>query len=291
MSQLIVTIIAGLSLGGTLALIALGMVFAYRSTNTLSFTHGQLMMLSAFLIGSWQAHATMSFGWSLLLALIISAGICVLFYLFALQHMIGLPPFMGFVATLGLASIIDGYVSLNYNANEYSLHVPGLSRGSVRVFGALVESRTLILGAFTLILGAIVIIVMRFTDVGVRIRAAGQDTVLASQGGIRVRLTYAGSWAFAGVLACLAGVAYAANTLVTQSIDGVALAAVPVMLLGGFDSISGALVGGVAIGELQSVVGSYWGGQYTDVVTYVVLLVILLLKPEGLFGTKNVTRA
>jgi branched-chain amino acid transport system permease protein len=291
MAQFIVSLVGGIALGGSLALIALGMIFAYRATNTLTFAQGELMLLPAFLVGAWQAGNVLPFWLSFLLAMLISAGICVLFYFLVLQRTIGLPPFIGFVATLGLASMIDGFIALKYGAQQYSLQIPGMPSGSVRVFGSLVQSSSLAIAGFTLALSAVIIGVMRFTDLGVRIRAAGQDAVLASQGGIRVRRIYAASWAIAGMLACLAGLAYASATIVAPSIEDIALAAIPVMLLGGFDSIEGAALGGLIIGVLQNMVASYLGGQYTDVATYTLLLVILVLRPQGLFGTRQVVRA
>jgi branched-chain amino acid transport system permease protein len=290
MNQLLVSLVGGAALGGAFALVGLGLVLAYRATFTLSFAHGQLMLLPAFIVGMWQSNQVAPFGISVLFALALSATICVLFYLVVLQRLVGLPHFMSFVATLGLASILDGVMALIFGSNQYFIKIPGLSDGVTTIFGARISSKTLILSVFTLVLAAAVVSVLRFTELGIRIRAAGHDPVLASKGGINVRVLYAGSWAVAGVLAAVAGIVFGSINLVDVSLSNLALAAFPVILLGGLDSIEGAIVGGIIIGVIQGFVATYLGGEYQDVVTYGLLLIVLLVYPQGLFGTRSVAR-
>jgi branched-chain amino acid transport system permease protein len=290
MARLMVSLIGGGALGGTYALIGLGLVLAYRATFTLSFAHGQLMLLPAFIVGAWQAHGTAPFGVALIVAVLASAVICVVFYLVVLQRTMGLPHFMGFVATLGLASILDGAMALIFGSNQYFIKFPAMPEGALDVFGGRIATKTIVVAVFTLLLAAVVAGVLLHTSLGVRIRAAGQDPILASQGGINVRWIYAGSWAIAGVLAAFAGIAFGTTNLVDPSLQNLALAAFPVILLGGLDSLGGAIVGGVMIGTLQGFVATYLGGEYLNVTTYSVLLVVLLLYPQGLFGTRHVSR-
>lgn len=290
MSQFMVSLIGGAALGGTFALIGLGLVLSYRATFTLSFAHGQLMLLPAFVVGMWQANGTAPFGVSLLVALGLSAAICVLFYKIVLERLIGLPHFMGFVATLGLASILDGAIALTFGSRQYAIRIPGLPDGVMTILGARIASKTVVLAVFTLLLAGLVASVLRFTELGVRIRAAGSDPALASKGGINVRILYACSWAVAGTLAGIAGIVFGSLNLVDPSLVHLALAAFPVILLGGLDSIEGAVVGGIAIGVLQGFIATYLGGEYLDVGTYGLLLVVLLVYPQGLFGTRTVAR-
>ena len=290
MSRVVVALVGGASLGGIYALIGLGLVLAFRATATLNFAHGELMLLPAFLVGRWQQDHVMNIGLALLLAALAGAVICVLFYQTVLRRTTGLPPFMGFVATLGLAAILDGVIAIAFGTNTYPIRLAWLPTSVVTIFGARFSATSLILTGFTLLLAGAVAAVMRFSLVGMRIRAAGQDALLASQGGIHVRRLYTGSWAAAGVLAAVAGVAYGSANIVDPSMTTLALAAFPAILLGGLDSFEGAVLGGLIIGVAQGFTASYLGGTYLDLVTYSLLLLVLLVYPYGLLGSKRVTR-
>jgi len=288
--RLVVSVVTGLTLGGTLALIGLGLVLAYRATHTFNFAHGQLMVVPAFTVGYLQFEGV-PIGWCLLIALAISAVIGALFYLFVLRRTAGQQVMLGIVATFGLAFILDGMVGLVVPSSQYTVTLPGVPTGSVRLLGARVGATTLTFAALTLVLAAIVICLLRFTNLGLRVRAGGQDPLLASQYGISVRRVHMGSWAAAAVLAAIAGISYGSVTSVTTSMEGLGLAALPAIILGGMDSIEGAVVGGLAIGLVQSFTQTYLSGAYTDIVTYGILLVVLFVLPQGLFGSKNVVRA
>jgi branched-chain amino acid transport system permease protein len=292
MTRFIVSLIGGASLGGTYALIGLGLVLAFRATETFNFAHGELMLLPAFMVGYFQKqlHNNLPFGLQVIFSLLLVALVGVLFYVVVLRRTTGLPVFMGIIATLGLAAILDGAMTLVFGSNEYNITVPGLPHGSVSILGAKISTSSITLTIFTLVLAAIVASSLRFTHVGTKIRAAGQDPVLAAQGGINVRRVYMGSWAIAAILAGIAGISYGAVSIVDTSVVQLALAAIPAIMLGGLDSIEGAVVGGIIIGIIQGFTATYLGGQYLDVVTYTLLLVILLVRPQGMFGTQQVTR-
>jgi branched-chain amino acid transport system permease protein len=290
MSRFIVALVGGFSLGGTYALIGLGLVMAFRATETFNFAHGQLMLLPAFTMGYIQLQYHLPFFVELFISLAIAAVVGMLMYLVVLQRTVGMPVFMGLVATLGIAAILDAVMVLKFGSNQYTITIPGMPDGVVTIFGARISKESLVLTAFTLVLAALIAGIMRFTPVGHRIYAAGQDAVLASQGGIHVRRIYLGSWALAAVLAGIAGITYGASAVVTPSMTELGLAAIPAIMFGGLDSIEGSVVGGLAVGILQGFTATYLGGEYLDVVTYSLLLVVLLIQPAGLFGTKRVTR-
>jgi branched-chain amino acid transport system permease protein len=134
------------------------------------------------------------------------------------------------------------------------------------------------------------VLVFRFTTLGVRIRAAGQNSLLASQGGINIQWVYLGSWVLACVLAGIAGIAYGSVNSVNSGIEDLALLAFPAALLGGLDSIPGSLIGGFGIGLVGGFVSAYMGGEYVTVVTYLVLLAVMLFMPHGIAGTRSVRR-
>ncbi len=290
MNRFIVSLFGGLANGGVYTLIALGIVLAYRATGTFNFAHGQFMALTAFISGAWITTTHAPRVLAVAAAMLVPALVAGAFYLVVLRRMAGLPHFMGVIATLGLASIIDGAMLLWFSGNAYDLHVPGVPTGVTTIFGARISSAGLTTTVVTCVIAGIVILALRYTQIGRMLHAAGQDTVLASQSGINVKVLQAGSWMFAGFLAGLAGMGYAATHVVEGTITGVALAAFPAVLVGGLDSVAGALVGGLAIGVFQGFITTYYGGEYIDVTTYGLLLVVLLVRPQGLFGTERVSR-
>lgn len=289
MNQLVVTVVGGLTLGATFSLIALGLVVVFRATGVLNFAHGSVMLIVAFVVGLWTAKGH-QFYLVLAAALAGAALIGAAVYRLILRRTAGMPHFVPLIATMGLAVIGDGVFGIVFGSKQYVVRVPGLPNGVVTVFGARVSAAALTLSAFSIALALILSVVLRRTSAGRRLRAAGQDAVLASQGGINVHKVFMASWAGSAVLAGIAGVCYGASSVADASISDLALAAVPAMLLGGMDSVEGAIMGGLAMGLVQSFTSSYLGGQLTDVVTYGILLVVLLARPEGLFGTKPVRR-
>jgi branched-chain amino acid transport system permease protein len=290
MDRVIVSLIGGGSLGGTYALVALGIVLAFRATGTFNFAHGQFMLFPAYLVGAWQAQHAHSLLTSITVGVGTIAAVGLVFYLVVLQRTVGLAHFMGVIATFGLAAVLDGVMLIIYGSPQYSIDFPLLPHGAIVLLGAHVSAASLVLAAFTLILAAAVAAGLRFTPLGIRIRAAGQDAVLASQGGINVRVLYMGSWALAAALAGIAGVAFGTTNIVNHSVVDVALAAFPAILIGGLDSIEGAVVGGLLVGIAQGFIATYLGPQLLDVLTYGLLLVVMLVFPQGLLGTRRVTR-
>jgi branched-chain amino acid transport system permease protein len=290
MANVIVSVIGGLSLGGVYALIALGLVLAFRATATFNFAHGEFMLFPAFIVASWHVGHGRPFGVALVAGLAVSAAIVVFFYAVVLRRAVGLPHFMGAIATFGLAAMLDGIMEIIFGPQDYVLSVPGLSSGATRVLGVRVSIASLVILGFALVLSALIVVLLRYTHLGMLLQAAGQDPVLAAQGGIRVNRMYMASWALAAILAGVAGVAYGSVNVVNFSMTGTALAAFPAIVLGGLDSIEGAVIGGLVIGVLQGFISTYFGGQYINVATYGLLLIVLMILPQGLLGTRITER-
>jgi branched-chain amino acid transport system permease protein len=289
--EFVSAVIAGLALGGTLTLISLGLVLAFRATRTFNFAHGELMLIPAFIVGDLSARHV-SIGLAILIALGVSVLLGAAIYLVVIRRTAGLPLFMGVIATFGMAAALDGGIGLIFGpATQYLLTIPAVPQGSWTLAGATFASSEVVIGVFTLLLAAVVAGVIRFTHLGVRIRAAGENPVLASQSGIKVNRMYTGSWACASLLAGVAGIAYAGTAAANFNIVNLGLAAIPAIVIGGMDSVEGALIGGMFIGLLQAFTQIYLGGRYVNLLTYVILLLFLLVRPEGLLGTKNVARA
>src|SRR4051812_9785551 len=185
-----VSLISGAANGALYALIALGLVLAFRATATFNFAHGQLMVLPAFVVGAWVTKTSVPMWLAIVVALLITGAIGAVFYRLVLQRIIGLPHWMGFIASLGLASILDGALGLIFGTETYSFHLPILPDGMTTIFGARISNSSLAILAFGLLLGIAIALILRFTFVGTAVRAAGQDALLASQSGINVRRVF-----------------------------------------------------------------------------------------------------
>lgn len=283
-------IVGGLALGGILAVISLGMVLAYRGTGTVSFAHGQLMLFGAFFVGWLDAKGGWPFPVELLIGLAVPAIIAGAFYVLFLRRLIGLPELFGLLATLGLASVLDAGAVALWGSNDYGVHVPGVSGGVVHLFGASLDRPSLIIAGATIVIAVAMATVLRLTHLGTLVRAAGQDPVLASQGGIHIHRVFLGAWAVSGALAGLAGIAYADLNIASSGLELVALSALPAMVIGGMDSLTGALLGGLLVGVFEGLIATYVNGDFVQPASYLLLLVVLLIKPEGLMGTRYVSR-
>jgi branched-chain amino acid transport system permease protein len=158
------------------------------------------------------------------------------------------------------------------------------------VFGARLGTAALTVGAISLAIAGATAIAIWKTRLGARLRAAGQDVLLASQSGINVHRIYAGAWAVGCALAGFAGIAYGATNIVSPDMVSLGLVAFPAILLGGMDSIGGSILGGILVGIVQAFTATYIGGDWTDVATYSLLLLVILIKPTGLFGTQTIVR-
>jgi branched-chain amino acid transport system permease protein len=289
MAQFVISVIGGLATGSAYCLLSLGLVFAFRGTGIFNLAHGQLLLLAAYLVAEWSTTGV-PFGLSVVAGILVVAFIGVLFYRLVLYRAVGLQPFIALIATLGLAAILDGITSLIFGGKSLQISASILPPGVLHIAGTGISEATLVLTAFSLCVALAIIIWSHRTETGTRLRAAGQNALLSSQGGINVRRFYMAAWALSAGLAAIAGITYGSTNLVSPTMVDLGFSALPAVMIGGIDSIDGALIGGLAIGLLQGFVATYAGGQLLDVTTYTVLLVVLLFRPQGLLGTKEVIR-
>lgn len=290
MVLLTTAIVGGLALGGILAIIGLGIVLAYRGTGTVSFAHGQLMLLGAFLVGWLEVQGNWPFPVELILGISLPAAIAAAFYRLFLRRLIGMPEFLGLVATLGLASLLDAIALAFFGSNDFKVTIPGVSQATVHLFGAGVSISSLEIAGATIVIALGLAAILRFTHLGTMVRVSGQDPLLASQGGINVHWMFFGAWGVSGALAGIAGIAYANLNIAAFGIELVALAALPAVVIGGMDSVIGSVVGGLLIGLFEGVIATYVNASFVDVGAYLLLLIVLLIRPGGIFGTRQVAR-
>lgn len=272
----------GIAVGAIYALVALGIVLIYKATEVLNFAHGDMLVLAAF-----SAWALIGAGLPFWLALVLTAaGVGAFAYgldALAIRRIAGQPQFAGVMLTIALAFMIRGAVSMGFGAESQSYRTPW-SGQSVQVLGVGVANLSLvILGvvfAITLALWAF----FRGTRLGIAMQAASQNQLAAHLNGVRVKRLNSLVWGLGGATAAVAGVFLAPVTLVDLSLWLVTLKALAAIVLGGFGSIPGAILGGLLIGLVEQYAGVYLPHGFKDIAAYLVLIAVLVLRPRGLLG-------
>jgi branched-chain amino acid transport system permease protein len=297
MTEFLQLVLAGVALGFKYALVALGFVIIFKATGVINFAQGGFVMLGAYLTYNFGITWGLPFWVAVILAMITTALAGMLIERLVLRRMVGRPPFALIMITVGLLFVIQEVVTTIWGFDNLNLGDPwGVDVVNV---GELVIS---VSDIWTVILGLVVVgaffAFFRFSPLGLAMRATALDQEAALAQGMSAKRVWAVSWAIAGAVAALAGVTIAAGAGgVNPQIQFIALLAFPAIILGGIDSPGGAILGGVIIGVTQTLTAGYqddyapWlGSGFQSVMPYVVMLLILLVRPYGLFGTKEVKR-
>jgi len=283
--QVLQVLIAGVSQGCIYGLIALGFVLIYKATETINFAQGELMMLGAFL----GLTATVVMGlpyWAgvpVALAGMALAGL--LIERVALRPILGQPAFSVVMVTIGLGYVARGAVTMIpfWGTETHTLPTP--FREEVLYMGTLaVGMEQVVIVAATVALCAALYLFFRFTRVGIAMQAASQNQLAAYYMGIPVRRLNGLIWAISAAVAALAGILLAPITFVHVNMGFIGLKAFPAAVVGGFGSLPGAIVGGLIIGVVESFAGVYLPEGFKDIAAYVMVLAMLVLKPNGIFG-------
>jgi branched-chain amino acid transport system permease protein len=288
---------AGLAVGSLYALVALGFVVIYKATGVINFAQGGLVVLGAYLTYNARQTWGVPFFVAIVLAMLTCAALGALIERFVLRWLVGQPVFAVIMVTIGLLFIVRQVPTIVWGFDRLNLGDPwGIERVTAGdVFLSVKDIWTIGLAALVLLA---FFLFFRYTNLGVAMRATAFDQEAAIAQGISARRIFALSWAIAGAVATLAGVMLSAGASgVRPDIEFVALAAFPAIILGGLDSPAGAVVGGVIIGLSQTLTAGYqpeyaeWlGSGFSNVMPYLVMIVILMVRPYGLFGTREVRR-
>lgn len=294
MDDFLASLVRGLGTGSVYALLALGFVIIYKSMRVISFCQPSLMVAGAVLTSYLVASVPFLLAVPIAVAAIALLGVVV--ERTALRPMIGKPVFVISIITLGVDIVIRVVVNAFIGRDVRQVGDPWGIR-TVEVIGVDVQQRYLVMTAVTAAVVAGLFAFFKWSRYGLAMRAAAVDQEAALAQGVSVGTVFALSWALAGGLSALAGVFLAVGGGIDQQTWIVALKALPAIILGGLDSIGGAVVGGLVVGVVESLVGTYqgdyapWLGQNFAVVSpYVVMLLVLLIRPYGLLGQRDVIR-
>ncbi len=285
--QLLQLLIAGVAQGCIYGLIALGFVLIYKATETVSFAQGDLMMLGAF-----AGLAAMTFlGFPFWLAVVASIAAMAAFGLLAeravIRPILGQPAFSIVMLTIGIGYVLRGLVTMVPAIGTETHVLPVPYKDQIWKLGALVINvEQVVVIVVTAVLCAALFALFRYSKLGIAMQASSQNQLAAYYMGIPVRQLNGLVWALAAAVAAVAGILLAPITFVHANMGFIGLKAFPAAVVGGFGSLPGAIVGGLIIGVVESLSGFYLPPGFKDVAAYVVVLIMLMLRPNGLFGEK-----
>ena len=285
-------LIGGLLAGMLYSLVALGFVLIFKASGLFNFAQGVMVLFSALtLVG------LMERGVPVVAALVLTAAVMVVLAFaieaMVLRHLVNQEPIILFMATIGLNFFLEGFGEMVWGANVKKLDV-GIPDQSFMVAGIQMNTLELSSGVAAAVLVAILGVFFQTTRIGRALRAVADDHEAALSIGIPLKTIWIIVWSVAGIVAIVAGIMWGAKSGVQFSLSLIALKALPVLILGGFESVPGAIVGGLIIGVGEKIGEVYWGplvgGAIENWFAYVLALVFLLFRPQGLFGEKIIER-
>ncbi len=298
----------GILNGGTIALIALGIVLIYKSSEVFNFAQGHMVMVGAYLTW-WFAGGhenggelfNLPFPLAIIAALIVAVLIGLLIERVALRPMTGQPLLSIILMTLGLSQLMQGFTSIAFGvlppnnfpapfspSDVIKIPFPGAFNGVIILKQSLVAAFVV-----AILAGIVFIYFFQRTKTGLAMRATSENHEVAHSVGIRISTIFGLSWAIAGIVATLGGVLLATLSGLSLNLSTVVLVAFPAILLGGLESLGGAIIGGLCVGLVQALVqaSSVIGIRNSyEIAPYVLLLIVLVIRPEGLFGQKRIER-
>jgi branched-chain amino acid transport system permease protein len=288
MTQFIQLTIYGLANGAILALAALGFVLIYKATRVINFAQGELLLIGAYAFYSAFAVLQLPAILAVVVAVAVAAALAAAIERVLLRPLVGQDPIAVIMVTIGLSAVLKAAVQIAYGTTPREMPKL-LPRGSVSILGAVVPTDRLVAIAIACAMLAAFAAFFRWSRHGVAMRGVADDAQAALAQGISVARISALAWAMAAASAVVGGVLIGDIAEVSQNLAGFGLIVFPVVVLGGLDSVPGTIVGGFVIGLVSQYADGLSPGA-SQVAPYVVLVIILLVRPYGLFGQPRIER-
>ena len=285
-------VIGGLAAGLMYSLVALGFVLIYKASGVFNFAQGVMVLFAALtLVGLMERGAPLVL--ALLLTMVVMGALAFAIERVVLRPLVNQEQIILFMATIGLNFFLEGFGELVWGSNVKRLDV-GIPDSSFMVWGVQVNRLELTAALTAAVLVAVMAVFFQRTRIGRALRAVADDHEAALSIGIPLNTIWIVVWSAAGLVAIVAGIMWGAKSGVQFSLSLIALKALPVLILGGFTSVPGAIVGGLIIGVGEKLAEVYWGplvgGAIENWFAYVLALAFLLVRPQGLFGERIIER-
>ena len=280
-------LISGVAQGCIYGLIALGFVLIYKATETVSFAQGELMMLGAFagLVG--MTMLAMPYWMAVIGAILLMALVGALIEMAVIRPILGQPAFSIVMLTIGVGYVARGLITMIPNIGTDTQALPVPYKDEIWKLGGLILNvEHMVVIAATGVLCLVLFALFRYSKLGIAMQAASQNQLAAYYMGIPVKRLNSRAWALAAMVASIAGLLLAPITFVHANMGFIGLKAFPAAVVGGFGSLPGAIVGGMVIGLVESFSGFYLPDGIKDTAAYIVVLLMLMVRPNGLFGEK-----
>ncbi len=285
-------VLNGLLTGVMYSLVALGFVLIFKASGVFNFAQGIMVLFSALtLVG------LMDLGVPLILALLLTIGVMVALAFavekLMLRHLVNQEGIILFMATIGLTFFLEGFGELIWGSNVKRLDI-GITDRPIEFGGILLNSFDMVAAATGAVVVAGLAIFFQKTSIGRALRAVADDHQAALSVGIPLKTIWVVVWSVSGIVALVAGIMWGVKSGVQFSLSLIALKALPVLILGGFTSVPGAIIGGLIIGVGEKVAEVYWGPAFGGAIenwfAYMLAMVFLLFRPQGLFGERIIER-
>jgi branched-chain amino acid transport system permease protein len=281
--------LAGLGTGGLYALTGLAFVIIYKATRVVNLAIGEMLMAGAYLFFAFSAGLGLPLWLAVPAALLSMGALGMLVERTVIRPMLGESPIASFMVTVGLSSIFVGLVELIWTADQRRLP-EFLPSTPIQIGQAFLAPKIFYGFWVAVVLITIVLLTFRYWRGGVALRATASDQAAAYSMGINVPRVFSLAWGCAAVIAGVAGIVVGAIGGISSGMGVFGLSVLVVVIFGGLDSVAGALVAGLVVGLVEAWAGAYLGGEYKLLATFILLVLILLIRPYGLFGTHEIER-
>jgi branched-chain amino acid transport system permease protein len=285
-------IIGGLMAGVMYSLVALGFVLIYKASGVFNYAQGAMVLFAALtLVGLLEREMPLFF--ALIVTMVVMVGVAFLIERYMLRKLVNQAQIILFMATIGLNFVFEGTGQIAWGSNVKKLDV-GIPEKSFQIGGILLNSFDVFAAVTAALMVAVLAVFFQKTAIGRALRAVADDHQAALSVGIPLKTIWVIVWSVSGFVALVAGIMWGGKAGVQFSLVLIALKALPVLILGGFESVPGAIIGGLLIGIFEKVSEVYWGPAFGGAIegwfAYMAALVFLMFRPQGLFGEKIIER-
>ncbi|MFV0463497.1 MAG: branched-chain amino acid ABC transporter permease [Nostocoides sp.] len=289
MTQFLQLLVTGLSIGSIYAVISVGFVLVYKATEVFNFAQGNLMVVGAYLGYTFIDGMGLPAVVGALAAVACAAIIGILLHYTMFRPMLGKPVLSIIMATIGLALIIDALIIILYGPIGLS-YPEVLPKHVLNWNGVRISTLDLVIIGIAALCVIGFGIFFRRSNLGLQMRATAENFEAASLSGVNSDRVFATALAIGTGMAAIGGVLLATTNLLSVELSAIAFLAFPAIVIGGLESIPGAVIGGLAVGIIQNLAAGYISSDAQTVVVYIVLLVVLMVRPYGLFGQREIVR-
>ena len=294
MEAFLQSIASGLVVGSLYSLVGVGIVVIYKSTHVFNFAQGGLLMVGAYLAWCFMEQVGMPIWLGLICGLGSAVVIGFLIERFGMRRLVGQPILSLIIVTLALEALIDGTVTLFWGDREYNVFPEFIPPEPVELFGVILSLQHIIIFVITVLVIVLFILFFNYSKWGLDMRAVAEDHQASMCMGISTKMVFIMAWVIATLLAYIGGVLLGSINGVSTTLNTIAGNCFPVVLLGGLESISGVLIAGLIVGILEYLSGQYLdpivGASTREIVPYIILILVLIVRPYGLFGLKRIER-